>query len=182
MEKIAILGGPFTYSDLATPKGYEKIYFPTLDGVFGAVESGKITYGIVPLENLLQGPVEEVVRGLTEYDIEIVREIALPIEHCLIRQKGAKGTPVATIISHRQALAQCDIFIGKNHPDAELITVESTAAALTYLEKGEKDLAAIGSKQAAQLLSLDIERQGIGNQKVNRTLFMLIKTKKASRM
>lgn len=180
METIAVLGGPFTYSDLAAPKGYEKIYFPTLDGVFDAVESGKIVYGIVPLENLLQGPVEEVVRGLAEHDIEIVREIALPIEHCLIRKKSAKGTPVSKIVSHPQALAQCDIFIRKNHPDAELITVESTAEALTYLEKGEKDLAAIGSKQAAQLLNLDIERQGIGNQKVNRTLFMLIKTKKAS--
>lgn len=181
METIAILGGPFTYSDLAAPKGYEKIYFPTIDNVFEAVESGKTAYGIVPLENLLHGPVEESIRGLTEHDIEIVREIELPIEHCLIRKKGAQNTPIAKIISHPQALAQCDAFIEKNHARTERMAVESTAEALKLLEKGDQSIAAIASKKAAQLSNLDIECEGIGNQKVNRTLFMLIKTKKAPR-
>lgn len=179
METIAILGGPFTYSDLAAPKGYEKVYVPTIEGVFRAVESGKTRYGIVPLENLLHGPVEETLKGLTEYDIEIVREIELPIEHCLIRKKGAKNTPITKIISHPQALAQCGAFIEENHADTGRITVESTAEALECLEKGEKTFAAIASKKAAQLLNFDIEKEEIGNQKVNRTLFMLIKTKKA---
>ena len=173
-----MLGGPFTYSDLAAPKGYKKVYFPTVGRIFKAVESGETSYGIVPLENLLHGPVEETVLGLTEHDIEIVREIALPIEHCLIRQKGAKNTPISKIVSHPQALAQCDTFIRKHHASTEQLTVESTAEALQRLEKGEPGFAAIGSKQAAQLLNLDIEHEGIANQKVNRTLFMLIKTKR----
>jgi chorismate mutase / prephenate dehydratase len=180
VERIAVLGAPGTYTDLAAPKGYEKVYFSTIKEVFQNVEKGTTTYGIVPIENLLKGPVEETMTGLTTHDIDIVREIELPIVHCLIRKKGEKNTSITKIFSHPQALKQCAVYLKEHHPEAAKEESKSTRAALDHLElESETGAAAIGSAAAAHLLNLDIEKEGIGNQKVNRTLFMLIKNKKS---
>lgn len=178
MKKIAVLGGPYTYSDLAAGEDNEKEYFPSIQDVFEAVSRKKVTYGIVPLENLLGGPVEETISALSQYNVEIVREIAFPIHHCLIRKKGEKNTPVKVIYSHKQALAQSQKSLEENYKNVQKKEFPSTFAALEALiESREKGIAAIAPSKAAELRDLDIEKEDIGDQKTNHTLFILIKSK-----
>lgn len=178
MEKIAVLGGPYTYSDLAIGEDNEKEYFPCIKDIFEAVAQKQVAYGLVPLENLLEGPVAETISGLSQYNVEIVREIAFPIHHCLIRKKGEKNTPVEMIYSHEQALAQSRKFLEENYKNAQKKEFKSTFAALEALIKSqEKGIAAIAPSKAAELRGLDIEKEDIGDQKTNHTLFVLIKSK-----
>ncbi len=175
-EAVAVLEPKGTYTEEAAKKmfpGKGCAYFTTFSEIIGAVDSGKIKLGVVPIENSTEGSVGEVLYALLEKDVHICGETVLGISHCLLTPKGAKK--ISAIISHPQAAAQCKNFIKKNYPDAELRFSSSTAqAAKTVSEEKPKDTAAIASKLNSAYYNLEVLAEGIQDSSENETRFVAI--------
>ncbi|HHT46009.1 MAG TPA: prephenate dehydratase [Firmicutes bacterium] len=147
--------------------------FPALDKVFNAVARKEIEYGIVPVENSLEGSVNFTHDLLSNSDVKIQGELLLRVRQLLLARPGQKPSQIKEIYSHPQALAQCRLFLDKNYPGRPRINIASTAeaAALVAQNYGK---AAIASIRAAELYGLEILQDSIQNEPSNITRFLLI--------
>lgn len=162
--RIAYLGPCGTYSEDAAIV-YSQSFsgrltpLPSISAVIRAVASDEADRGVVPIENSLEGSVNITLDTLA-HDVElyIVREIVLPISHCLY---GKRDEPIETIASHPQALAQCRHYLNDHYPDAIQKAVESTAIAATMVKEGKVSAAIAGSKAGVlyELIPRDVNIQ-----------------------
>ncbi len=148
--------------------------------LFEQLNADQLDAIIVPIENSIEGPVNQNLDLLAEYeDCYCNEELVLPIEHCLLLPKLPKETKrekVKYIYSHPQVIAQCRKYIEKNFPDAEVIETSSSARA-AIATQGEQSLesAIIGSQYLAQLYDeLEIVQKAINDNLHNHTRFMII--------
>ena len=56
----------------------------SISDVFDSVERGETNFGVVPIENSLEGPIGETLDRLTDSSVVIDAEISQNIEHCLL--------------------------------------------------------------------------------------------------
>lgn len=184
MANIAALGPKGTYTDeVAHQFKKDKIsYTTTITQVFDEVASGKADYGVVPIENSIEGSVSETIECLRNYDVVIYAELYHKIRHVLAGI--GRLLDVKEIRSHPQAVAQC---MGKLKTLGKLpeITTKlengrdySTAAAMESVAM-EKDpsIAAIGSRQAAEEYGLRILADNLSDAADNETRFFVISKK-----
>lgn len=149
------------------------VYVKNFEGVFGAVESGLCEYGVLPIENSTAGSVLEVYDLMRKHNFHIVKAARLKISHCLAAADGASLADIKTVISHPQALMQCDEFLKKSHFHAE--AEENTAlAAKRVAESGDKTIAALCSKECALMYGLKILQSDVQDSDANYTRFILI--------
>jgi len=145
----------------------------TLEEVFKAVEKGEAHYGVVPIENSLEGSISRTYDLLLESDLKVCGETEVRVIHCLIAGTGVGLDDIRRVYSHPQALAQCRNFL--KHLDAELIPTYDTAGSVKMLkEKGLTDSAAIASARAAQLYGMNIVARGIEDTPNNFTRFFVL--------
>ncbi len=176
--KVAYLGPRGTFSEEIALGFYREVEgsftpYATIDAVIRAVASGEAAEGIVPVENSLDGSVNITLDTLAhEVDLRIFKEMVLPIRHNLLTRADTKHINV--ILSHPQALAQCRSYLRENYPGAELVAVESTAAAAYQVASGAKNHAAIGSLRAAGLYSLAVIAADIQDNPHNSTRFIVL--------
>lgn len=178
--KVGVLGPSGTFTEIAAKKvfkGAEFIYCNTVDEVFDLVDSG-IEYGVVAIENSLEGSVNTTMDSLIEYDVKIVREIILDIGLSLVAGQRTDEGEIEMIVSHPHALAQCRRFLSKNFPKARLQRHESTVAAMEEV-RDIKGFAAIGPKEAAGIYSLRVLRENIEDAP-SQTRFIVISRKEGS--
>jgi chorismate mutase/prephenate dehydratase len=173
---IAFLGPEASFSHLASRLhfGESGCFFPQsgIARVFDEVEKGSVDWGVVPVENSLEGSVNVTLDRLILTPLKIRAEIYLRISQCLI--SSAKNTKsIKSIYSHPQALAQCQSWLRTNMPNCTLGEMESTAAAVQMV-RGKKTEAAIGSKLAAECYGLNILADGIEDNPSNMTRFLVI--------
>ena len=179
---IAYLGPQATFTHLAAMNqfGSSAVYVPTdrLDIIFSEVETGRADYGVVPIENSMEGVVTHTLDLFVDSSVNICGEIFLEIHHFLMsRGKDIKG--IKKIYSHPQPIAQCRSWLEKNLSDISHYEVSSTARAAEMAAK-EKGAAAIASEAAAGLYRLNILARKIEDNKNNYTRFLIIgKTKRA---
>lgn len=153
------------------------LFFSSFESVFSAIDKGLCRYGILPLENSTAGSVNRVYDLMMEYDFSIVRSVKLKVDHCLLANKGAKMSDIKEIISHEQALAQCEGFIKSLGP-VKVTSCENTAlAAKMVYESGRKDLAALSSLSCAELYSLNCLKTSVQDSGENYTRFICISKK-----
>ena len=151
----------------------------TIEDVFEAVESKNADYGVVPIENSIEGAVNTTIDTLIfDSKLFILKQLTMPIEQNLMINEKNAGGKITKILSHPQALAQCRKFINKTYPDAVIEIVNSTAeaakvAAFCEPERGDV-IAAIGSKNSAAVYGLKIINESIQNNKNNTTQFILL--------
>jgi chorismate mutase/prephenate dehydratase len=174
--KVAYLGPEGTFTHLAAMKkfGEKAKYIPvkTIDEVFKEVEKKRADYGVVPVENSIEGIVTHTLDVFLESDLKIISEISLEIHHYLLsREKSIKR--IKKIYSHPQAIAQCRNWIGENLPDAEIYETESTISAVKKVIK-EKNAAAIASEIASSMYNLNIIAERIEDFRENITRFLVI--------
>ena len=151
-----------------TPKGY-----PTFHEVFDAVLADEADCGIVPVENAVAGSINQTYDLLLESDLHVVGEAYLRVRHHLLAPKGVRLEEVRRVISHPQALSQCDGFIARHKLEA--VPVYDTAGAAQQLaERPEPGLAAIASKRAAEVYGLEVLAEGIEDFDFNYTRFFVI--------
>jgi chorismate mutase/prephenate dehydratase len=174
-SSIAYLGPPTTFSHQAALAKFGQslryIACDTIEHVFEEVEKGNAQYGVIPIENSIQGGVTTTQDRMTRTPLKITAELYMNIHHCLMVQPGKEHPK--RVCSHPQALAQCREWLNKHFPDAELIPTESTSGA-ALLVKDEPDTAAIASRLAAEEFGLEILHENIEDLSGNTTRFLVI--------
>lgn len=176
--EMAILGPRNTYSHLAAEKYFPKntkLFCRTIAEVFDAVESNRAHFGLVPIENKIEGTVSITLDRLFRGTAQIQAMHTLEIFHAFSALKGVKKTDIKTIYSHPQALAQCADFLRKTFPRATLLPLSSTAEAVAYLQKSQdKTAGAISSLSAAESAGLQVMIPKIPQAEKNETRFCVI--------
>lgn len=174
---VACQGVEGAYSQNACDKLFSLpniMYFNSFSGVFQAVESGLCKYGILPIENSTAGSVNEVYDLMKKHNFYIVRSIKLRIDHNLLAKKGVKLSDIREIVSHQQALDQCSEFL-KSLKGVKITVCENTAAAAKMVAESDRtDLAALSSKNCAELYSLSVLSNTVQNNDNNYTRFICI--------
>lgn len=145
----------------------------TLDGVFDTVERGDAHFGVVPIENSLEGSISRVYDLLLESSLKVRGEIELRVIHCLIATPGARLDMIRRVYSHPQALGQCRAFL--KHLNCELIPTYDTAGSVKMIkEQGITDGAAIAGVRAAEIYGMQIMAQEIEDNPNNFTRFFVL--------
>ena len=140
-----------------------------------AICSSKADYAVLPIENSLAGSIEENFDLLSEYNVAIVGEQILKVEHALLGVKGASIDDIKTVYSHPKAIAQCNSYIRNNHMDWDVVNLHNTAvSAMKIKEDNDKSQAAIGSTYNATLYDLDVLEECIQDDKNNETRFIIV--------
>ncbi len=146
----------------------------TFDAVFAAVEGGACDAGLVPIENSLAGSIHRNYDLLLQHSLPIVGEHYLRVQHCLIAHPGVTLSEIRTVMSHPQALAQCEGYI----QSLKCVTPEAahdTAGSVRLIgEQGDRSVAAIASRRAAQVYGMAILAEGIEDDEANFTRFLAI--------
>ena len=173
---IAFLGPEATFSHLAARQhfGESSRYFSQtgIARVFDEVEKGSVDWGVVPVENSLEGSVNVTLDRLITTSLKIRAEVYLRISQCLISSaKDIKDIKKVYSIPH--ALAQCQVWLKTNLPNCLLSETESTAAAV-HTVRGKKNEAAIGSSLAGKIYGVNLLAEGIEDNSSNMTRFLVI--------
>ena len=174
---VACQGVEGAYSQIACEKVFKSpfiMYFKNFEGVFTAIEKGLCQYGILPLENSTAGSVKKVYDLMIQHNFSIVRTFRLKIDHNLLANPGATKESIKEIYSHEQAINQCGEFL-KNMPGVKITPVENTAVAAEMVSKSVRtDVAALSSRNCAELYGLINLAPSIQDKDNNRTRFICI--------
>ncbi len=142
--------------------------------VFRAVDCGKVTHAVIPIENTLHGSVHENYDHLLEYNLPIRGETSIRISHSLIALPGARFREIRRVFSHPVALNQCRQFFEK-YGQIEPVPFYDTAGSVKMLqEEHPPGAAAIASETAAELYGGVILRRNIEDNRRNFTRFFLL--------
>ncbi|MEM1557961.1 MAG: prephenate dehydratase [Thermoproteota archaeon] len=149
--------------------------YPTIRSVFKSVEEGEAEYGVVPVENSLEGYVSETLDCLASSNLSIVGEEVLRISlHLSSRERRIED--VKKIFSNPHALAQVRKFIDKVLPEAKIREVSSTSQAASMAAK-TRGSAAVCSQAAAREYGLRILARNIQDEQENYTRFLILSKK-----
>lgn len=175
---VAYLGplGSFSYEAACLAFGNSSKFSPCrrIKKIFVEVDIGRSDVGVVPLENSIEGAVNETLDCFIDYPLVITGEIPLRVTQNLIVNPQVESlTAIDRIYSHPQALAQCDGYITKYLSDKDIVATESTARAAEHVLRDIKG-AAISSKVAAELNGLKIYEASIEDTPNNFTRFVTI--------
>jgi len=144
-----------------------------LTEVFQSVTNQDTKFGVVPIENSLEGSVNQTYDLFLTYDLKVKGEIIIRISHCLIANLGTTIESVKTVYSHPQALAQSRKFL--ESCKCKLVPTYDTAGSVKMLkEKVIKNAAAIASEKAADLYGMSILAREIEDNQTNFTRFFVI--------
>lgn len=176
LNSIGYLGEKGSYSHLASKKYFEKgnlVSFDTFEKIFEAVDDKEIKYGVLPIENTSTGSIILVYDLLKKYNLNIIAETNIEINHNLLVKKGTKIEDIKTVYSHPQALDQSSEFLKKFN--WELINADSTSKSAYMVSDSERnDIAAIASFEAAGIYNLNILEKNINHNRKNITRFIII--------
>jgi prephenate dehydratase len=178
--RIAYLGPAGTFSEEAAliyaADGDELIPFASFPALTSAVETDIADSAVLPIENSIEGSVSMTVDLLIhETELQICREIVVPVHHCLVAAPGATITDIKTVHSHPQALGQCRRFIERCLPHAHQSAALSTAGAVETVSQGsDMTVAAIGTARAAALYGGTVLARNIEDNHLNVTRFVAL--------
>ena len=174
---VACQGVEGAYSQIACEKIFKNpfiMYFKNFEGVFGAIEKGLCQYGILPLENSTAGSVKKVYDLMIKHNFSIVRTFRLKVDHNLLAKPGTKLSDIKEIYSHEQAINQCSAFL-QTLTGVNIIPVANTAVAAEMVSKSDRsDVAAISSRNCAELYNLECLAPSIQDKNNNHTRFICI--------
>jgi prephenate dehydratase len=154
----------------------ELLAFRSVPDVLDAVASGDLDFGVVPIENSIEGTVNFTQDALSfDYELLIQREVVLNIEHCLMAMPGTSLAEITTVLSIPVATAQCHRYLRENVGNAEIHAANSTAdAAKTVASNAVAGVAAIAPRNAAALYGLNILATDIADHEGNQTRFVVV--------
>ncbi len=175
-ERVVYLGpeGSFTHQAAESRFGAMSSYLAvkSIRAVFKSVETKQAKYGVVPIENSIDGVVGETLDLLGKSDLKIVAEIYMPIHHAFASLEE-DISKIKKIYSKDIAFGQCREFLSEHFSDVELIPVESTAKAAMLAAK-EPESGAICSSVAAKLYKLPVLFENIEDVHTNTTRFIIL--------
>lgn len=176
--RVAYQGVPGAYSEAAAGKAYpncEAIPCDQFEVAFQAVELWIADRAVLPVENSLGGSIHRNYDLLLRHRLHIVGEVQLPVHHCLLALPGIRKEYLTRVISHPQALSQCEHTLTKMGLNVAREAVDDTAGAAEYIAmNGLRDTAAIASARAAELYGMQILADGIQDDSSNVTRFVML--------
>lgn len=174
--RVAFLGPDGTFSHQAASRQFgaqvDLVAVTNMRDVFTLTERGDTHFGVVPVENTIEGPVTVTYDALIETEVTICSEIKLEISQHLMSRTG-RLEDVQKVASHPQPLAQCRRWLEQNLQGVETIETTSTAAAAQLAHADEK-VASIGSEVTAEVYDLLTIASSIEDQRGNTTRFLVI--------
>ncbi len=173
---IAYLGPPSTFTHLAALKKFGSavnyIECSNITEIFTEVEKGNADFGVVPIENSIEGAVSHTLDMFIDSELKICSEVYLGITHYLL-SKEKDLSRVKKIYSNPQVFGQCRRWLEKNMPQAELVEVSSTARAAQIASKEPKS-GCIASKMAKDIYKLNVLASSIEDVPYNITRFLVV--------
>ena len=162
--------------DRLFPSDAELVPLPSFSAVADAAAAGEVTFGVLPIESSLAGPVAETHDLLYDSPLAITAETVLPIRHCLVGPEHVPVEKIRIVHSHPVALDQCRQLLAAM-PWATAIAAATTAdAAARVAEHGDATEVASASERAAALHGLDVIAYDVGDHPEAYTRFVAIAT------
>nr|KAJ0223145.1 hypothetical protein LSAT_V11C200059330 [Lactuca sativa] len=174
--RVAYQGVPGAYSESAAEKAYpncEAVPCEQFETAFEAVERWLVDRAVLPIENSLGGSIHRNYDLLLRHRLHIVGEVKLAIRHCLLANHGVKIEDLKRVLSHPQALAQCENTLTRLGIVRE--AVDDTAGAAKHVALHElEDTGAVASAAAAKIYGLNLLVQDIQDYSDNVTRFLML--------
>lgn len=170
---VAYQGEPGSYSE----EGAESL-FPAAElrpllsvrKVFEAVEVGRVDNGLVPIENSQAGSINETYDLFLKHGLHLVGEAIVRVDHCLLALPGSHIDELEEVISHPQAIAQCEEFLTALEVSVRA-EYDTAGSARRIIEEKLERTGAIASRRAAELHGLDVLAESIQTYPNNYTRF-----------
>jgi len=141
--------------------------------VFESVKNSEVLHGVVPIENSIEGSVNQNYDHFIAYDLKVCGEIAVKLSHVLITNTQTKFEEIKIVYSHPQAIGQCRNYLEKHN--WETISAYDTAGSVKIIkEKQFLDAAAIASEKAADFYNMKIVARDIADNSSNYTRFLVL--------
>ncbi|MGH9609839.1 MAG: prephenate dehydratase [Bryobacteraceae bacterium] len=181
----AFQGEPGAFSHIAARqllgKRVHVLPCPSFAEVFGALEAGRATHAVIPIENTLHGSILENYDHLLKHNLHIAGETSVRISHQLIAMPGSNFPSIKQVYSHPVALNQCRSFF-ERHAGIEAVPYYDTAGSVKMLRRERPEgAAAIASAGAAEIYRGVVLKRNIEDDARNFTRFFLL-TKQAARV
>jgi prephenate dehydratase len=179
---VGFLGPPGTYAEeallrLVGPEPEQDLVpYPTVIDCFAAVRSGEVPEALVPIENSIEGSVNQTLDQLAAADGEVVilAEIVHPVRHHLAVRPGVAMGELTRVLSHPHATPQCTTFLREHLAGVETVATNSTADAMRQVAASDEPWGAIGTLRAADIYGLEVLAADIEDARDNATRFVLI--------
>lgn len=183
MKKIAIQGIKGSYHYQASQEFFQSeptkiIECDSFDKVAQSLTENQADYGIMAIENTIAGAILPNYNLIDKHQLYIVGEHYIDIQHQLMALSGEQIQDITEVHSHYMALLQCkDFFV--QYPHIKLVEDSDTAStALKIKQNRLKGMAAIASRETANLYGLTILAENIQTMKNNATRFVVLQSQK----
>ena len=173
--KIAFSGTEGAFAHIAACKLYptaQKVAFGDFKSAYQAVERGECDIAVLPVENSYNGEVGQVTDLMFSGSLYVNGMLDLPITQDLLAKKGVTIDEIREVVSHPQAFGQCDEYI-KRHGFTRHEFANTALAAKWAAECDDRSIAAIGSREAAEIFGLEVIDHDINESKTNSTRFAI---------
>ncbi|KAF7150228.1 hypothetical protein RHSIM_Rhsim02G0106500 [Rhododendron simsii] len=174
--RVAYQGVPGAYSEVAALKVYpwcETVPCDQFEAAFKAVELWLVDKAVLPIENSVGGSIHRNYDLLLRHRLHIVGEVQMVVNHCLLGLRGVRKEELKRVLSHPQALDQCEMTLHKL--GVVMVNADDTAgAAQIVAANGLRDTGAVASARAAKIYGLDILAEGIQDDSDNVTRFLIL--------
>jgi prephenate dehydratase len=180
--RVGYLGPPGTFAEEALleltgpASDLEAVAFPSVVDCFRAVRESEVPEVLVPIENSIEGSVNQTLDQLVAGDValRIRAEVVHPVRHHLIARTPLAPADLTRVLSHPHATAQCQHWLRAHAPGAEIVAANSTADAVRTVSGADEPWAAIGTLRAADLYGCQVIAQDIEDTEDNSTRFVLL--------
>ncbi len=153
------------------------IFAVDMEGVLSRVERGEVELGIFPVVNSRGGLVQTAFEAMGRHLFKMIDEVWLDVHQCLMAMPGIEQSAIRKIVSHPQAISQCERYLAKEFKGIELQEWEDTAKAAKDLAAGilPSNVAVIAPARSAQIYGLNLLARGIQDNHPNLTTFIVVK-------
>lgn len=181
--EVAYQGEPGAYGEQAVLQAFPDatpLPLATLDDVFRALTSGRVTHAVAALENSQAGSINRTYDLLRRHDVFVVGETEVAVDHCLLALPGEKLETIRRVHSHPAALDQCDEFLQRLKVEA-VAHYDTAGSAKMIAQERRQGEAALASRRSAEIYGLAILAENVQTIKDNRTRFVIVAREPAAR-
>ena len=172
--RVAYSGVEGAFAHVATMRIFgepgEKVACPDFATAYRSVESGACHCAVLPIENSYAGDVGQVMDLAWRGSLTISGIYDLPLSQCLLAKPGVTLAEVREVVSHPQALAQCQPYL-RRQGWIQTTAVNTAVAARTVAAGERRGVAVIAARETADLYGLQVLENDINEQKSNTTRF-----------